>query len=91
MSESNPRFGSIRWSTSPSHMTVRIEGLMVHRVFELMGTDVRDDEAVLECGVRAPMNVAVETHDPVDCMGCLLRRATEAMEAVLAEYEEAYP
>jgi uncharacterized Fe-S center protein len=75
------RFDEIRWSTTPSDMIVRLGGDMVHRVLQLVGSNVHGDEVVLECGARAPKGEATETEDPVDCMACMIRRTTEAMEA----------
>lgn len=84
------RFGDvIGWSMTPSDMAVRVRDAMVHRVLELVGSSVRGDEVILECGVRAPRSEATETQDLVDCMACMLRRTTEAMETELAAYAEA--
>lgn len=82
--------GAIYWSTTPFDMRVRIGETIVHHVLQLVGGDDRQDEALFECGVRAPMSTARETKDPVDCMSCMLRRTTESMEAEFAEQEAAY-
>lgn len=83
------KFGDvIHWSTIPFDMTVRTGDSMVHRVFELVGSSVRADEVVLECGVRAPRSAATNTTDPVDCMACMIYRTSEAMEAEWVECNE---
>lgn len=82
--------GAIYWSTTPSNMRVRVGGAMVHHVLQLVGGDDRFDEALLECGARARRDDTTETMDPVDCMGCMIQRTTESMEAEFAEQEAAY-
>ncbi len=82
------RFGDdIHWSLTPSDMIVRLDGAMVHRVHQLVGSNVRVDEVILECGVRAPRTETIDTEDPVDCMACMIRRTTVAIEAEVEAYE----
>lgn len=75
----------IGWSTFPSDMTVRVGDAMVHRVCELVGSRVHGDAAILECGARVPVREMTDTKDPVDCMACMVRRTTTAMEAEWVE------
>lgn len=82
--------GAIYSSTMPFDMRVRVGEAIVHHVLQLVSGDDRQDEALFECGVRAPMSATKETKDPVDCMSCMLRRTTESMEAEFAEQEAAY-
>ncbi len=75
------RFGDeTRWSTTPSAMVVRIGDPMVHRVFQLLSSNVIGHEVILECGVRASRSLAEETEDPVDCMACMIRKTTMEIE-----------
>lgn len=76
------RFGNeICWNTIPSDMIVRLDDAMVHRVYQLVGSNIHGEEVLLECGARAPRDEAVATEDPVDCMGCMIRRTTAGIEA----------
>jgi hypothetical protein len=75
------KFCDIHWSTTPSDMVVRVGDSMVHRVVQLVGSNVHGDEVVLECGARAPRSEAIETEDPVDCMACMIRKTTTEMDA----------
>lgn len=54
---------------------------MVHRVFQLVGSNLHGDEVVLECGARAPRSAATNTTDPVDCMACMIQKTSEVLEA----------
>lgn len=84
------KFGDeIHWSTTPRDLVVRVRGgPMVHRVLQLVGSNLHGDEVMLECGARAPRGEATETSDPVDCMACMIRRTSEAMEAEWVECNE---
>lgn len=82
---------NIAWSTAPSNMFVRARrDLMVHRVLELRGDNVIGETVLLECGFVIPRNETTEITDPVDCMACMLRRTSEAMEVEFADYERVY-
>lgn len=79
--------GIIHWSTTPGDMTVRVGDAMVHRVVEIIGSDVTAEECLLECGARVLTDTVTVTTDDVDCMACALRRMTQAMEDMYNEYE----
>ena len=81
---------AIGWTTWLD-ITIRGKGALVHRTLMLVGSEINGEKFILECGVEIPKNEATETQDPTDCMGCMLRRTTTAMEVELAKYNEAYP
>jgi hypothetical protein len=77
----------IGWSTTPNDMTVRIGDALVHRVHQLVGSTLNNEQAVLECGVVVLRRRASETKDLVDCMGCMIQRTSAEIEAEIAWVE----